>query len=364
MSLFLGRFRILRKLGEGAFGEVVEAFDVLSQHSVAIKVGFDSRMDAGREAHVHQLVDGVLGFPRFYSSGMLQNQGFLVLESLGPSLELLRQWCAGRFSLATVCRIGHQMIALIEELHQVQLVHRDLKPANFLIGRRERRNQLHLIDFGLARCYRRFDGVTHQSFRTNCAFVGNARYASVNAHMGCEQSRRDDMEAIVFMLIDFLTGSLPWVESSRNATVLKATTSIEVLCAGAPSEFADILAHIRALEFEQKPDYSSYKHKLVAAVGEDCCELPLDWEANSEVSEKLAAFEKLPDAPLEWAPPEKMAAQLPELKKNSPVASRDDADPPPDAKLTARGDARAGRPRIIVPKSSLRRRMALRSLRK
>jgi len=95
--------------------------------------------------------------------------------------------------------------------------------------------------------------------------TGTARYASINTHLGIEQSRRDDMESLGFVLIYFCNGGqLPWQglkartkkEKYDKISEKKLSTPIEVLCRGLPTEFSNYLNYCRALRFEDKPDYS------------------------------------------------------------------------------------------------------------
>ncbi len=94
--------------------------------------------------------------------------------------------------------------------------------------------------------------------------MGTARYASINAHLGIEQSRRDDLEAIGYLLIYFLQGQLPWQgfkadvkeEKYRLIAESKRSTSVETLCKGLPAVFASYLNYCKAIRFEDRPDYA------------------------------------------------------------------------------------------------------------
>jgi serine/threonine protein kinase len=95
------------------------------------------------------------------------------------------------------------------------------------------------------------------------SLTGTARYASINTHLGIEQSRRDDMESLGFVLMYFLRGSLPWQGLRANTKRLKYQRILErkqmcfpdVLCRGFPSEFKDYFMYCSCLGFEERPDY-------------------------------------------------------------------------------------------------------------
>lgn len=133
-----------------------------------------------------------------------------------------------------------------------------------MIGLSQMSKMVYLIDFGLAKKYRSSKNLQHIQFKNNKKLTGTARYASINALRGVEQSRRDDLEAIGYVLLYFLRGSLPWQglkvdkkeDRYKKIYEKKKSTSPEELCQNYPQEFSQYITYCRNLAFEQEPDYN------------------------------------------------------------------------------------------------------------
>ncbi len=116
----------------------------------------------------------------------------------------------GKIELKLALDFAVQMIERIQMVHSKGYIHRDLRPEHFLYGREKRPNKLYLAGLSLGKKYVRIDK-KHSLYKDNkLGFSGTARYSSVNTMLGIEQSRRDDIEAIVYILIYLIKGYLPW----------------------------------------------------------------------------------------------------------------------------------------------------------
>uniref|UniRef100_A0A1I7XJG4 non-specific serine/threonine protein kinase n=1 Tax=Heterorhabditis bacteriophora TaxID=37862 RepID=A0A1I7XJG4_HETBA len=220
----------------------------------------------------------------------------MVMEILGPSLENIFTYCSNQFrhemfiiyydSLQSIYQLGTQMLDRVEHLHSRGFIHRDLKPENFLMGVGANESICYLIDFGLARRYRSINDInlfkelllryrdgeslTHVPYRKGKNLVGTAKYASLNSHNGIELSRRDDLESLAYILLEFITGDLPWKEPRNRARfrtkqqsynrirAMKEQMDWDKVCPALSQWVADV----RALEFADKPDYDKFRGYL------------------------------------------------------------------------------------------------------
>ncbi|KAJ8756165.1 hypothetical protein K2173_024712 [Erythroxylum novogranatense] len=263
------KFRLGRKIGSGSFGEIYLGANVQTNEEVAIKLENvkTKHPQLMYESKLYKILQGGTGIPNVRWFGVEEEYKVLVMDLLGPSLEDLFSFCSRKLSLKTVLMLADQMINRVELVHSKSFLHRDIKPDNFLMGLGRRANQVYIIDFGLVKKYR--DTSTHQHipYRENKNLTGTARYASTNTHLGIEQSRRDDLESLGYVLMYFLRGSLPWQglkagtkkQKYEKISEKKVSTSIEALCRGYPTEFASYFHYCRSLRFDDKPDYAYLK---------------------------------------------------------------------------------------------------------
>ncbi|KAH9254439.1 hypothetical protein BASA81_007552 [Batrachochytrium salamandrivorans] len=263
------KYRLGRKIGSGSFGDVYLGTDVTTGEDVAIKL---ERIRTKHpqllyESKLYRILQGEPGVPYMRWFGVDAHYNVLVTDLLGPSMEDLFNAVGRLFSPLNVMMIAEQLIARIEYMHTKHFIHRDIKPDNFLVGRGRRANLIYIIDFGLSKRFRHPKTRQHMPYREGKNLTGTPRYASINNHLGIEQSRRDDMESIGYVLVYFASGSLPWQGLKANTKKQKyqkimdkkMSVSISQLCRGLPDELKKYLEYTRSLRFEDKPNYPYLK---------------------------------------------------------------------------------------------------------
>jgi serine/threonine protein kinase len=219
---------------------------------------------------------------RFITCGRYNEYNYLVMELLGDNLsELRRKTATGKFSMASTLMLGIVFVRSLEQIHDLGYLHRDVKPSNFVIGNEGRRNQVFLIDFGLARKFVMPDGSIRPA-RDQAGFRGTARYASINSHMSRDLGRRDDLWSVLYILIEFAKGYLPWRKLKEKDEIrdVKINMNTPELCDELPKEFLQFMDHLQALDYGDRPDYDYLiqlmRHRL-KLIGSDE-HSPYDWE--------------------------------------------------------------------------------------
>ena len=299
MDTIVGKFyRLRKKLGEGSFGKIYLVEHILTHEKYAAKLeNVNSPCPQLQfEAKIYRKLSGGSHIPRAYWIGTDRKQNVLIMDLLGHSIEDLFEKCGNKFSLKTVLMLTEQMLSAIEYMHTKNYIHRDIKPDNFMMGTGKNAGRVYAIDFGLAKKYR--DDITHQHipYIEGKSLTGTARYASIGALKGHEQSRRDDLEALGYVWIYLLKGSLPWMglqaksrdQKYKKITEMKEKTSLKDLCEGLPSEFLTYMETVKKLQFTETPDYQALKDLFgqVFIREKYTCDFVFDWSEPKVVLRK------------------------------------------------------------------------------
>ena len=255
------KFRMGRLLGKGAFGECYAGTDVETGERVAIKIEHVNAKhpQLGYESKIYVHMQGAYGVPKIHHFGREGDYHVMVVQRLRRNLQERMNQVGGRFSMQTTTRLIVEMLHCVEALHQRGIVHRDLKPENFMV---DERDQVYLIDYGLSKCFRPRNG-EHIPFRNDKHLVGTPRYASINNHRGFEQSCRDDLESLAYIVVFMMRGALPWMNIKNKSKhgkyqqILKCKvhTTVEELCNSLPYEYCVFLKYAKHLTFDETPNY-------------------------------------------------------------------------------------------------------------
>lgn len=276
-DMLRARYSVTRHLSSGSFGDVYVARDLKHGADIAIKVEplqsatpqIEFELCVYKELQDEKTGNMTLGFPRILARGTTDEHRYMVMELLGPSLEDRRRATkTGTLQLRTILMVAMQTLMRIEFMHSRGLLHRDLKPDNLLTGLAPPFSAIvHLVDMGLVKRYRDSEG-RHIPEAAHKLMVGTPRYASVANHEGREQSRRDDLEGLLYTLVFLHKGRLPWQDPIPDSDTAyarqKRTLASDALCAGMDSVFAKIHAYVRSLSFSDIPDYRSLRAALRA----------------------------------------------------------------------------------------------------
>jgi serine/threonine protein kinase len=262
------KYKLLKKIGSGSFGEV---YTVLERKTKIIYAGKiepkskRSRLNDEYEIYKKLEKHGIdSGIPKMITFIETDKQQILIMELLGESLDQKLDLFGGTFDIGTVLKLGIDIINLLEKIHNAGFIHRDIKPNNFLIGPYENSDKLYIMDFGLSKKY--ISDGEHIKFKNNKSLVGTARYVSINIHIGIEPSRRDDLEAVGYMLVYFLLGKLPWQGLKKQKNQIKSIgevkmyTNLSKPSLHIPACLCSYINYCKKLEFDETPNYNDLKN--------------------------------------------------------------------------------------------------------
>ena len=296
------QYKIIKKVGSGAFGDVYKCESLKDIGAIfAMKCEEPDQEKKDRlklEYNFYRDLNNNLvhkGIPKAYWYGItninepptkdkpydqLVQKNVMIMEYLGPSLEKLFNYLHRSFTLKTILMIGIQAIERLEFIHNNGIIHRDIKPDNFLIGsNNDTKETIYLVDFGLSKKYIDLSNYEFNPFKNTRTFTGTYRFCSLRSHKRLEQSRRDDLESVGYMLIYFFKKELPWQgvkddpkkKESRSNLIfkLKKSLSLEVICEDCPKFMIDYIRYCRMIKYTEVPNYPMLKSLFIDAMNEN-----------------------------------------------------------------------------------------------
>jgi casein kinase 1 epsilon len=267
-SMINNRYKLIRRIGSGAFGLIFSAKNVNTDEIVAVKLEPTAQADTlTHEAAVLQHLSGIPGTPTLRYYGIPDHNRYMVIDLYDKTLQTVSYDYKKAVPVALVRAYALQMMQILSAIHEKGFVHRDIKPENFMIKCGDANGTLYLIDFGLARTYIDSETKMHRKNRIRAAnpdgkisVTGTSRYISPNVHEGNEPSRRDDLISAMYVISYLLKGSLPWKTSGSNDSQalieMKKKILPEELFLGLPNSYVDIFKYLSSLPYDQKPDYA------------------------------------------------------------------------------------------------------------
>eukprot|EP01063_Lacrimia_lanifica_P027795 TRINITY_DN3956_c1_g1_i1.p1 TRINITY_DN3956_c1_g1~~TRINITY_DN3956_c1_g1_i1.p1 ORF type:complete len:528 (+),score=120.45 TRINITY_DN3956_c1_g1_i1:101-1585(+) len=286
----LGNYHVGSIIGSGAFCEVRIGHHVVTKQKYAVKV---MSLQAVKEMRCEDLICMEIqllldlqhpNIIRAHEAMRTEDCIVIVMDFMsgGELFDMITQH--GRLTAAQSRGYYQDLLRGVCALHAASIAHRDLKPENFVLGLGRQTHHIYMLDYGLAKRYCDPKTGQHIPHTAGKSLVGTTRYASVNTHLGIEQSRRDDLEGLGMVLIYLTLSRLPWqgtqaanrAEKERKIMEKKIITKPAVLCAGLPKCFESYMTYVRSLKFPQEPDYA-YCRRLFSQEYEKIHGHPYDW---------------------------------------------------------------------------------------
>ena len=172
---------------------------------------------------------------KFFKSD--DSPSFLIEQLLGNSVDTIFKMCRRKFTIMATLNIIKQMLDIIQKLHEKDVIHRNLNPTKFLFGKEETtdilmskqikkeinidsKSQLYLVDYAEAKFYKNdlqsikdSKNIEHIEFddKVKDFSFTNKYFCSIWAELKMEQSRRDDLYSLFYIMIYLLVGKLPWI---------------------------------------------------------------------------------------------------------------------------------------------------------
>jgi len=283
-EVYIHNYKLLGKLGKGAFSTVFKGEHRISKKPVAIKVEKEAttlKHESKILAYLNRELPGSLNIPTLYWYGLYGNNVCLAT----PFYEMSLHQYVEKIDETGLLNLCEKMITAIRQLHSAFVVHSDIKSDNFMVDCRE---NLVIIDFGLSSLFYNVEKDVYKENKPCEHMIGSAKYASYNLHLGNTVSRRDDLISVGYLMLTIFGIELPWSASASSSNALnleyesllppyhvrhpanaqrakyKKFETLKTYLLNLQNYYVNnnllpYLEKVYALEYEDPPDYTSYK---------------------------------------------------------------------------------------------------------
>jgi len=248
-ELLAGRYTLDGLLGRGGMADVHRATDLVLEREVAVKllrIHTATESDRARFRDEMQLVAG-LDHPFLVpvlDAGMTEDdQPFLVMELI-DGLSLARHCADGPIPAHRIGPVGAELAAVLDYVHERDIVHRDIKPSNILVGQD---GHVRLADFGIARMLG--DASTHTAAG---ATVGTAAYIAPEQVRGEPVSPASDVYSLGLVLLEALTGRRAYTGAPLEAAMSRLHNP-PLIPTSLPTGWPGLISRMTALEAGDRP---------------------------------------------------------------------------------------------------------------
>lgn len=265
------RYIIGSNIDSGKFGQIFSVTDTKHPHLQLVakyektdtKEQINNRLKFEYNKYKKMKPFHIRHIPKVYDFFNIQSGHVLIMQRLGCSMDYIFKH--HKIDKKSICHIAIHCIFALSKIHQAGVIHQDIKPQNMMIGTSSRQHYVYFVDFGLSKSIET-DKPLDLMKRSRKGFRGTVKFASISAHLGHEQSEKDDLESLGYVLIYLFTKSLPWshCQHSKNEKndvkneilQIKKHISVDKLCSKLPGAFSLYIKYIRTLVYRQKPDYN------------------------------------------------------------------------------------------------------------
>ena len=259
----IGKYQLVRLIGEGGMGRVYEAIDPIIGRRVAIKtISLNTVIDAETRSRFFREAQaaGQLSHPNLitiHDIGEAEGTPYIVMELL-EGMDLQQKIRQERLSYDTKMQIMIDVCEGLAFAHGHDIIHRDIKPANIFVTTNGR---VKILDFGLAR------GALSEVTQTG-KILGTPNYMAPEQIRGEEVDHRADIFATGVVFYELLTGRKAFEGDSIATTIYKVLETqpdpVHLLDDGVPAAIVGIIE--RALAKDRRARFQASSEMLEALV--------------------------------------------------------------------------------------------------